>query len=94
MLFRSQLLLVSPVITIVEAKNENIIAGLGQCIAEMVAAQLFNEAENKNDIKKIYGVVTIGTVWKFLKIDGLNAHDYPQLALNVDNSQFFLKSLL
>lgn len=68
---QEQLILVSPVITIVEAKNENIISGLGQCIAEMVAAQLFNEAE-KNKIKKVYGVVTIGTVWKFLKMDGLN----------------------
>jgi len=67
-----QLLLVSPVITIVEAKNENIIAGLGQCIAEMVAAKIFNESENNTKIKTIYGVVTTGTVWKFLKMQGLN----------------------
>ncbi|EGJ32766.1 MULTISPECIES: hypothetical protein [Moorena] len=38
-----QLYLDLPVITIVEAKNENIISGLGQCIAEMYAAQLFNQ---------------------------------------------------
>jgi len=67
-----QLLLVSPVITIVEAKNENIIAGLGQCIAEMVAAKIFNESENNTKINTIYGVVTTGTVWKFLKMQGLN----------------------
>ena len=35
--------IVAPVITIVEAKNESIRSGLGQCIAEMVAAQLLNQ---------------------------------------------------
>ena len=38
-----QLFIKAPVITIVEAKNENIIRGLGQCVAEMYAAKLFNE---------------------------------------------------
>ena len=32
----------APVLSVVEAKNDNIKSGLGQCIAEMVAAQLFN----------------------------------------------------
>ncbi len=65
-----QLLLNSPVVTLVEAKNENIIGGLGQCIAEMVAAQLFNAAEGVKGISKIYGVVTTGTAWKFLCLQG------------------------
>jgi hypothetical protein len=38
-----QLFIRAPVITLVEAKNENIKAGLGQCVAEMIAAQLFNQ---------------------------------------------------
>ena len=59
----------APVIAIVEAKNEDIKSGLGQCIAEMVAAQLFNELEN-NDIETIYGIVTSGEIWKFLQISG------------------------
>ena len=50
---------------IVEAKNENIKNGLGQCIAEMVAAQIFNQQEGQ-DYEEIYGVVSTGTVWKFL----------------------------
>ena len=54
-----------PVITIVEAKNENIKGGLGQCVAEMVAARIFNEKENQT-IPEIYGVISTGTVWKFL----------------------------
>ncbi len=69
---QEQLLLNSPVVTIVEAKNENIIGGLGQCIAEMVAAQLFNEAEGVKGISKIYGVVTTGTAWKFLCLQGVD----------------------
>lgn len=65
-----ELLIVSaPVIAIVEAKNENINAGLGQCVAEMVAAKLFNEGEG-NNIETIYGAVTTGTNWKFLKLAG------------------------
>jgi hypothetical protein len=57
----------APVVAIVEAKNEDIKSGLGQCIAEMIAAQLFNEQED-NDIKTIYGIVTSGEIWKFLQI--------------------------
>ncbi|CAK8725779.1 hypothetical protein H206_00072 [Candidatus Electrothrix aarhusensis] len=68
---QEQLLLNSPVIALVEAKNENIIGGLGQCIAEMVAAKLFNEAEGVENIGTIYGVVTTGTAWKFLKMEKL-----------------------
>ncbi len=66
-LSKQQLMISAPVIAIVEAKNEDIKSGLGQCIAEMIAAQLFNELEN-NDIKTIYGIVTSGEIWKFLQI--------------------------
>ncbi|GCL35647.1 MAG: hypothetical protein ACKO9I_12000 [Sphaerospermopsis kisseleviana] len=51
----------APVILVVEAKNENIKGGLGQCIAEMYAAKLFNERE-ENEITEIYGVVTTGEI--------------------------------
>jgi ABC-type uncharacterized transport system substrate-binding protein len=54
---------------LVEAKKEDIIAGLGECVAEMVAAQIFNEREG-NEISVIYGTVTSGTNWKFLKLKG------------------------
>jgi len=66
-LSKQQLMISAPVIAIVEAKNEDIKSGLGQCISEMIAAQLFNELEN-NDIKTIYGIVTSGEIWKFLQI--------------------------
>lgn len=57
----------TPVLTLAEAKNESIKSGLGQCIAEMVAAQLFNQ-QNGEAIASIYGAVTTGTDWKFLKL--------------------------
>ena len=64
---REQFFISAPVITIVEAKNENIIGGLGQCVAEMVAAQIFNQRKGI-DIPVIYGVVTSGTAWRFLTL--------------------------
>ena len=67
-LSKQQLMISAPVIVIVEAKNEDIKSGLGQCISEMIAAQLFNKLEN-NDIKTIYGIVTSGEIWKFLQIN-------------------------
>ncbi len=62
-----QLYIETPVVAIVEAKNENIISGLGQCIAEMYAARLYNEREEIH-LPCIYGGVTTGDEWKFLKL--------------------------
>lgn len=62
-----QLYLDAPVVTITEAKNENIISGLGQCIAEMAAAAIYNEKEN-NPLSCICGAVTTGDEWKFVKL--------------------------
>lgn len=66
---KEQLTINVPIVAIVEAKNENIKGGLGQCVAEMFAAQLFNHQE-ENDIQTIYGAVTTGELWKFLKLVG------------------------
>ena len=75
---RDQLVLTAPLILIVEAKNENIKGELGQCIAEMIAAKLFNERE-ENQITTIYGVVTTGTAWRFLKLeDRIVSIDLPE----------------
>lgn len=67
-----QYYITSPVCTIVEAKNESISSGLGQCIATMVAARLFSHQEN-TPIDRVYGAVTTGTDWKFLKLAGQTA---------------------
>jgi hypothetical protein len=59
-----QMLVQAPIVALVEAKNDNLPAGWGQCCAEMVAAQRFNERRG-NTIPKIYGAVTSGTAWMF-----------------------------
>ncbi|MXV78809.1 hypothetical protein F4083_08000 [Candidatus Poribacteria bacterium] len=64
-----QFYLEAPIIVVVEAKNDNLEAGLGQCVAEMVAAQRFN-AEKGNDIPIVYGATTTGVLWRFLKLEG------------------------
>lgn len=63
----------APVLTIVEAKNENLKNGLGQCIATMLAAQLFNK-NTQQEINTIYGVVTSGTNWRFLMLQGVTVY--------------------
>jgi len=68
-----QLFLKAPVLTIVEAKNENIMGGLGQCIVEMIASKIFNENEG-NTINNIYGVIVSGSIWKFLKLVNNGVH--------------------
>lgn len=78
---KEQLTINAPVIMIVEAKNENIKGGLGQCVAEMIAAQMFNEREG-NAIDTMYGAVTTGEIWKFLKLAGA--------VVSVDLSDYYI----
>lgn len=58
----------APTVVIVEAKKTDLKTGLGQCIAEMVAAQRFNEEKGKK-ISTIYGSVSNGIQWQFLKLE-------------------------
>ena len=74
----------SPILTIVEAKNESIPSGLGQCIATMIAAQMFNQQEG-NPTALVYGAVTTGTDWKFLKLDGKTAF--------IDTNAYYIKEV-
>ncbi|MEG5044961.1 hypothetical protein [Microcoleus sp. B4-C1] len=60
-----------PVFVLRETKGGEIESCLPQCAAQMVAAQLFNEREH-NSIPAIYGCVTTGVVWRFLKLEGKN----------------------
>ena len=79
-----QLIINAPVAIIVEAKNEDIKGGLGQCAATMLAAQLFNQQENKA-INRIYGAVTTGDIWKFLLLEGNE--------LKIDLSNFYIRDI-
>lgn len=57
----------APIFFIVEAKKQDIAAGLGQCAAQMVGAQLFNQRRGIA-IPYIFGCVTTGAEWCFLKL--------------------------
>jgi hypothetical protein len=61
----------APVVTLVAAKKGVLKDGWGQCIAEMVAAQRFNQIR-QHSIEFIYGVVTSGTRWQFIQMQGNN----------------------
>ncbi len=74
----------APVLTIVEAKNESIPSGLGQCIATMVAARIFNQREG-HAIDTLYGAVTTGSHWKFLQLADHTAF--------IDTSDYFIKEI-
>lgn len=75
-----QLTIEVPVVTVVEAKNDNLKDGLGQCMSEMVAAQLFNQQRGR-ELPCVYGVVTTGSLWKFMRLEGdvvsLDLREYP-----------------
>ena len=63
----------APVIALVAAKNSDVKLGVAQCAAEMVAAQRFN-AEQGNSIPRVYGAITSGTDWLFLKLVDKTLH--------------------
>ena len=82
-----QLLLTAPVCILVEAKNEDITAGIPQCLAEMVAAQRFNERRGRS-IPAVHGIVSSGSLWRFMRLAGTTASvdtvEYPiQMARKV-----------
>lgn len=72
----------SPIIAVVEAKKEDLIAGLGQCAAEMVAIGLFNEREG-TPIPAVFGCVTSGNLWRFLKLE--------ESKLFIDQPEYYLR---
>jgi len=69
----------APAVAVVEAKKADLKTGIGQCVAEMVAMQKFNEAKGK-PISVIYGSVSNGTQWRFLKLEekivSIDLNDY------------------
>jgi hypothetical protein len=69
-------------VTVVEAKKNDVEAGLGQCIAQMVAARRFNEAAGRT-ATPVYGCVTTGETWQFLRMaDRVALLDRPRYYLD------------
>ncbi len=80
----SQIDIQAPVLAVVEAKNDNIRSGLPQCIAEMHAAALFNERDGQPR-RAIFGAVTTGSLWTFLRLDGSH--------VDIDRDEYYLRDL-
>jgi hypothetical protein len=74
----------APIFCIVEAKNENLDLGVAQCIAEMYASWLFNKRKGR-EIPTIYGVITFGFQWQFLRFSDMRAE--------LDDTIYYLNDL-
>lgn len=79
-----QLVVSAPLVTVIEAKNDNLLSGLGQCIAAAVAARLMNEREGVMD-RVVFGAVTTGSAWKFLRLAGAD--------LTIDRREYYIDNV-
>ncbi len=77
-------LLEAPFLVVVEAKKDDLYQGLGQCAAQMIAATIFNE-RRKRCLPCIYGCVTTGREWQFVKLE--------QNELLIDTKVLFISNL-
>ncbi len=57
-----------PIISLVEAKDEDMDYGIAQCAAQLYGAKLFNEMEGKS-FPVLYGCATNSTDWQFLRFE-------------------------
>lgn len=74
----------APIFALVEAKDNDIKSGLPQCIAQMLGARLFNQRKG-NPIETIYGCVTTGEAWQFLKLEGNT--------VIIDSQRYYIKAV-
>jgi hypothetical protein len=59
-------------------------AGVPQCIAEMLAAQIFNGAHDRPG-ERIYGAVTTGSNWLFMRLE--------EQRVTIDLTEYFLQDV-
>jgi len=81
----------APLLAVVEAKKNDIEAGLGQCVAQMVAVQLYNERSGQAPAA-VHGCVTTGETWQLLRLAG-TAVTIDQHRLYIDNVGGILAAL-
>jgi hypothetical protein len=73
----------SPIMQVVEAKRNDVEVGIAQCSAQMLGARKFNERKNKNQ-PTIYGCVTTGDDWLFMKLED---------KITIDTKKYYLGNL-
>ena len=59
----------APVLVVVGAKQSVMSDGVGRCVAEMVAAQKFNQQSGLPPLP-VFGCITNGFSWRFLQLSG------------------------
>ena len=74
----------APIMQVVEAKKNDIEIGIPQCAAQMLGAKIFNEREG-NPTEIIYGCVTTGDDWLFMKLENN--------LLLIDSQKYYLGNL-
>ena len=74
----------APIISVVEAKRDNVEHGIVQCAAQMVGIQHFNRKYNYS-VETIYGCTTTADEWQFLK---LTDHQ-----LIIDSDKYFINEI-
>ncbi len=74
----------APIAAVVEAKKNDIESGLGQCAAQMVGAQMFNQQRGAG-IATVLGCVTTGETWQFLKLEDRR--------LTLDSQRYYINDL-
>ena len=57
-----------PIVSLAEAKDEDMEWGVAQCAGQMYGAYVFNERKNRT-VPVIFGCTTTGVEWKFLKLE-------------------------
>jgi hypothetical protein len=74
----------APLVAVVEAKKNDVEAGLGQCVAQMIGARLLNEPSDPPRTT-VFGCVTTGEVWQFLRLEGSIA--------SIDKKRYYLDNM-
>lgn len=59
----------APVLVVTQARQAVMTEGVGRCVAQMIAAQQFNQASGLPPLP-IFGCVTNGMSWRFLQLSG------------------------
>ncbi|MFN8347991.1 MAG: hypothetical protein U0X91_23505 [Spirosomataceae bacterium] len=73
-----------PLLAVVEAKKQDLDLGINQCAAQLYGAKIFNETR-KISLPAIYGCVTTGEEWLFLKLEAMT--------FSINTNKYNLKEL-
>jgi hypothetical protein len=67
----------APLMVVLEAKKNDVEEGVPQCAAQLLGARLYN-AQDGMAVPFVYGCVTTGELWQFMKLEGSQLTLHPQ----------------